>query len=142
MGTVHVAGLGQGQFLLHLGEGTAEIRICASGKGQTGGAFSPTDLVAAALGACLLSVMEGLLTRWGYDSSAFSLKIEKEMADAPRRIAALSVTLMCPFPLEPLQMKKLERAMALCPVKRSLGEDIRIHLVWAHPPGDQNPLPA
>jgi len=137
MDAVHVQGLGQGTFCLGLGDSEAFIRVRAMAQQAVGErVFSPTDLVAAALGSCLFAVMEVLLERWGYNPSDFRLTVKKEMADVPRRIGALTVTVIPPFPLEALEKKKLERAMALCPVKKSLGQDVRVTILWEEPHGD------
>jgi uncharacterized OsmC-like protein len=59
-----------------------------NGKGE---AFSPTDTVAAALGACMMTVMAIAGEKKGWDMSGMHLATQKIMAANPRRIAALRV---------------------------------------------------
>ncbi|GHE50338.1 MULTISPECIES: OsmC family protein [Roseivirga] len=59
-----------------------------NGKGET---FSPTDTVAAALGACMMTVMAIAGEKKGWDMSGMHLATQKIMAANPRRIAALRV---------------------------------------------------
>src|SRR5215475_6285049 len=75
----------------HLQSGT-EIETDAptdnQGKGER---FSPTDLVATALGACMATTM-GIKTREsGVDLSGMKLSVLKIMASDPRRIAGINV---------------------------------------------------
>src|ERR1700719_3756527 len=59
------------------------------GKGQS---FSPTDLVATALGACMLTIMGIVAQRHNLDLRGTRVKVTKEMATAPvRRIGRLPV---------------------------------------------------
>ncbi|TWI75383.1 putative OsmC-like protein [Desulfobotulus alkaliphilus] len=140
MAEIHIRGLGKGEFLLEK-EGMAEalcVRSSASAGKDAG--FSPTDLVAAALGSCLMAVMEAVLERSGCDPCAFSLDVEKEMAESPSRISRLCVRISPPRSLEAVLVKKLERAMGLCPVKRSLAPDVKIVVVWEHPKDSPPPV--
>ena len=59
-------------------------------NGGQGEAFSPTDLVATALGACLTTVMGIVATREGLDLDGTRVRVVKEMTSDPvRRIGAL-----------------------------------------------------
>src|SRR5271165_5581230 len=65
------------------------------GRGE---AFSPTDLVAAALGSCMLTIMGIAAAKHSIDLKGTSVEVGKEMITSPvRRIGSISVTLhMCP----------------------------------------------
>ena len=54
------------------------------GKGEV---FSPTDLVATALGTCMLTVMGIVAQRYGIDMIGTKANVEKVMGKDPRRIA-------------------------------------------------------
>src|SRR3954451_20182390 len=57
------------------------------GKGE---AFSPTDLVATALGTCMATTMGIKAEELGVDLRGMKVSVQKEMSkDAPRRIVAL-----------------------------------------------------
>ncbi len=98
-----------------------------------GSSFSPTDLVAAALGSCMLSIMGIVGQRDGIDLSRLAFRIEKHMQATPRRIASLPIRITMPPRLAAEQRKKLERAALTCPVHRSLLPDIRIETIFEYP---------
>src|SRR5512140_3043505 len=66
-------------------------------NGGKGEAFSPTDLVATALGACLSTVMGLTARRTGIDLDGTRVRVLKEMtADPVRRIGRLTATVVFP----------------------------------------------
>jgi uncharacterized OsmC-like protein len=101
------------------------------GKGET---FSPTDLVATALGACMMTIMGIVAERHAIDLVGMRVETVKEMTQAPpRRIASLRTRLMIPLPPDHPQRSLLEQAALTCPVHKSLHPDIdaAIEFVWA-----------
>lgn len=100
------------------------------GRGES---FSPTDLVATALGTCMLTVMGILARTLGLDIAGTRATVEKEMtSSAPRKIQSLTVKIRVPQAMSPENREKLERAAHTCPVKMSLHPDIQvpIQFVW------------
>ena len=100
------------------------------GRGE---AFSPTDLVGAALASCILTTMAIVAKRDGILFEGAEASVEKEMVVQPtRRIGSLKVVVMAPksVPLE--HREKLERAANHCPVHKSLHPDIAapIEIRW------------
>jgi putative redox protein len=94
------------------------------GRGQS---FSPTDLVATALGSCMLTIMGIAARTQNIDISGATASVEKEMtATPPRRIERLTVKIHVPHSLSPADKEKLERAAHTCPVHKSLHPDIQI----------------
>ena len=94
------------------------------GRGES---FSPTDLVATALGTCMLTIMGLTARRLGVAIEGSTVSVEKEMSKtAPRRIAALTATIHVPGAIAPEVQEKLERAALACPVHQSLHPEIRI----------------
>ena len=101
------------------------------GKGES---FSPTDLVATALGACMMTIMGIVAERHAIDLVGMRVETVKEMTQAPpRRIASLRTRLMIPLPPDHPQRSLLEQAALTCPVHKSLHPDIdaAIEFVWA-----------
>ena len=98
-----------------------------------GSSFSPTDLAAAALGACMLTLVAMVGEREGIDLSGLSFRLEKHMAANPRRIGAIPVTIQMPAGLTADQRKKLENAAMTCPVHKSLSEEVEkpVEFVYA-----------
>jgi putative redox protein len=100
------------------------------GRGER---FSPTDLVATALGTCMLTVMGILARTLNIDIVGSTATVEKEMTtSALRRIARLAVKIHIPHALSDENKQKLERAAHTCPVHKSLHPDIDtpIEFTW------------
>lgn len=94
------------------------------GRGES---FSPTDLVATALGSCMLTIMGILARTLDLDISGATATVAKEMtAKPPRRIERLTVRIHVPHALSAEDQEKLERAAHACPVHKSLHPDIEI----------------
>lgn len=88
------------------------------GKGES---FSPTDLVATAIGTCMLTLMGMAAARRGIVMTGATAHVEKHMvADPLRRIDRLPVVLTLPSLLDPEARQLLERAALTCPVFNSL----------------------
>ncbi len=101
------------------------------GKGES---FSPTDLVATALGSCILTIMGIKAKDKGLDMSGATASVTKVMASNPRRIAQLNVIINMPAnDFSEKDKKILEKAAHGCPVKRSLHPDLEesITFIWA-----------
>lgn len=100
------------------------------GKGE---AFSPTDLVATALGTCMLTIMGIAARAMQIDIRGTKVRVVKEMVVQPvRRIGKLTVTIDVPVKLDEAQRQKLIDAAHTCPVHKSLHPDIQmpIEFVW------------
>jgi len=101
------------------------------GRGE---AFSPTDLVTAALGACMLTIMGIVAERHGIDVRGVTVRLEKHMlADPDRRIGRLPAVITVPGRVSEEHKKLLERAALTCPVHKSLDPRIErpVQFVWA-----------
>jgi uncharacterized OsmC-like protein len=99
-----------------------------NGRGE---AFSPTDLVATALGACMATVMGIVAERKGISLEGMRIEVRKHMSgDAPRRISRLEVDLHMPVPAAHPERKLLESAARGCPVHHSLHPEIEIVFNW------------
>jgi len=101
------------------------------GKGES---FSPTDLVATALGACMMTIMGIVAERHAIDLVGMKAETVKEMsAELPRRISALRTRITLPLPADHPQRQLLEQAAHTCPVHKSLATEIdaAIEFVWA-----------
>ena len=100
------------------------------GRGES---FSPTDLVATALGSCMLTIMGIMARTLNVDITGTTATVEKEMATAPvRRIQALRVRIDVPQKISKEDRVKFERAAHSCPVHKSLHPDVEmpIEFTW------------
>jgi putative redox protein len=96
--------------------------------------FSPTDLVATALGTCILTTMGIVARRHGITIAGAEITVEKKMNATPRRIGALPVQVRMRGTFTPEQRKLLENAAHGCPVHKSLHPDIDASIAF-HWPG-------
>ena len=92
------------------------------GKGE---AFSPTDLVATALGSCMITIMGIVAEREGIILDGTTAEVEKVMATSPRRIGEVKIKIKFIQKLNRDQIDKLERAAKTCPVSGSLSENLK-----------------
>jgi putative redox protein len=92
------------------------------GRGES---FSPTDLVATALGSCMATIMGIVADRHQLDLRGMEIEVVKTMsAEGPRRIAKLSTVIKVPLPPDHPQRVLLENAALTCPVHKSLHPEI------------------
>ena len=101
------------------------------GKGES---FSPSDLVATALGSCMMTIMGIAARDMKLDIKGTKVTVQKEMVSTPlRRIGKLGVQIKVPGKFTDEQKKKLETAALTCPVHKSLHPDVQIpvEFVWA-----------
>ncbi|MDB5231992.1 MAG: OsmC family protein [Chitinophagaceae bacterium] len=94
------------------------------GKGER---FSPTDLVATALGNCMLTVMGIKARDMKLDLNGTRVEITKKMGTEPRRIIGIDATLHFPKELNADEKQRviLERTALTCPVLESLHPEIK-----------------
>lgn len=96
-----------------------------------GSSFSPTDLVAVALGTCMLTIMGIIAQRHNWDLVGTSVKVAKHMVTNPvRRIGKLEVDIAVPTVLTDEQQQMLERGVRTCPVHHSLHPDIECPITF------------
>ena len=92
------------------------------GKGEY---FSPTDLVATALGSCILTIMGIAAKKHQFNIDNTRLEITKIMNDNPRKIGEVVIDFYFPNDnYSEKEIKILEHAVKTCPVALSLHPDI------------------
>ena len=92
-----------------------------NGKGE---AFSPTDLVATALGSCMITIMAISANKYDIDVTGTNASVKKIMGSDPRRISEISIDINMNKNIEEKDRKRLERAALACPVHKSLHPDL------------------
>lgn len=93
------------------------------GKGE---AYSPTDLLAAAYGACILTIMGIAAETHGFNIDGAEVHTDKIMGTNPRRIAELVVEITLPHNnYSPKERKIIELTPKECPVYNSLHPDTK-----------------
>lgn len=94
------------------------------GKGER---FSPTDLVAAALGSCIITTIAIKTEDMGIDLTGTKIEVSKVMYAEPRRIGEIKVGVYFPktLNLDEKQKTIIERIAHTCPVSKSLHPDLK-----------------
>ena len=106
----------------------------ADNHGQ-GASFSPTDLLATALGACIATTMGIVAQRHDVDLTGMRVTVKKDMvADPARRIGRLTTVLHIPRDPGDEHRARLEAAAEHCPVHKSLAPSVEVPVVfrWGH----------
>jgi len=100
-----------------------------NGKGES---FSPTDLVATALGSCMMTIMGISARNHGIDMDGATATINKIMASDPRRISAIEVVITMPANGYSAKDRKILTAAADgCPVGGTIKEGVeQLTIVW------------
>lgn len=98
------------------------------GKGE---AFSPTDLVSAALCSCMMTIMGQVADREGINLEGLTSQVVKIMASNPRKIAEIQITFSHPaLQATEVQKQKLQNAARTCPVALSLAESLKQTVIF------------
>ena len=101
------------------------------GKGE---AFSPTDLLAASLGSCMLTVMGIAARKNNVVMDGTTADVEKEMIIEPiRRIGKITVKIRMAAGIDPAQRSILEHAAHTCPVHKSIHPDVKLEIAIVYP---------
>jgi len=125
-----------GELRVHASHGPSGVEICTDapvdneGRGES---FSPTDMVATALGTCMLTIMGIMARRHGFPIEGTTARVRKIMSsDSPRRIARLETEIVVPMSPEGPHVGMLERAALTCPVHQSLHPEMDkpVHFQW------------
>lgn len=119
---------------LHHGPSGAVLKTAAPVDNQgDGSSFSPTDMVASGLGACMLTLIAIVGERDGLDLRGLKFSGQKHMVGPPRRIEKVDLVITMPPGLTPAQRKKLETAALTCPVRNSLAAEVQTPVRFEYP---------
>lgn len=119
--------------LTHNDSGVKLVTSAPKDNNGDGSSFSPTDLVGASMGSCMMTIMAILAEREGIDLTGMWMDVEKHMAtEGPRRIARLPLNIHLPARLDSEQRQKMERAAMTCPVHKSLHPDVKTEVLFCY----------
>ncbi|MCM2370115.1 OsmC family protein [Aporhodopirellula aestuarii] len=127
---VEINAVYQGELHCEATHGPSGQRISTDAPTDNGGrgeAFSPTDLVATALGTCILTILGLVSARHDVDLNGTKVHVTKEMIQSPvRRIGRLATVVTYPagVDLDEAMRSRLESAARQCPVHQSLHPEI------------------
>ena len=115
----------------HIQSGTQILTDAPLDNNGKGEAFSPTDLVAGALGSCMVTIMGIVAERNGSDLQGLSWEITKIMQSDPRKIKEIVIDFHWAEPVDdPVLIQKLKNAARTCPVALSLDPAIKQTLTF------------
>ncbi len=110
----------------HLQSGNKIITDAPTDNQGKGEAFSPTDLLATALGNCIMTIMGIKARDNGIDIKGTEIEITKIMASDPRRVAEVIVDFYFPKKNYSAEEKSLIESVAgVSPVPLSLHPDLK-----------------
>ena len=114
---------------LHLQSGSAiETDAPTDNKGK-GERFSPTDLIATGLGACMITTMGIKAQTMDIALDGAKVEVTKVMVSEPRRIGKIIAHVTMPaLNLDAKTIEILERVARTCPVERSLHPDVELDI--------------
>jgi uncharacterized OsmC-like protein len=122
---------------VHLQSGATILSDAPKDNQGQGAAFSPTDLVANALGSCMMTIMGIKARDLAIDLEGTTLEVTKVMQSEPRKIGAIHIQIYSAFQPNEKEQVLLERAAYTCPVFLSLHPELEKSIVfyWG-----QNPI--
>lgn len=116
---------------VHLDSGSKIITDAPKDNEGEGKTFSPTDLLCTSLASCILTVMGISAKKHDIDMSGAMISISKEMANNPRRVSKIALSIdMSSQSYSDKEKKILKAAAEGCPVELSLHEDMDLHMDW------------
>jgi putative redox protein len=109
----------------HIKSGTEIMTDAPTDNKGKGELFSPTDLVANALGSCIATIIAQAADTHNFNIDGTDITITKVMISDPRRIGEIIVELNFPHNNYSDKTKKIiENAAKTCPVAKSLHPDL------------------
>ena len=110
----------------HLQSGTKILTDAPTDNQGKGEAFSPTDLLATALGNCIMTSMGIKARDNGIDIKGTEIEVTKIMASDPRRVAEVVVEFTFPKKnYSDEEKKQIESVAGISPVPLSLHPDLK-----------------
>jgi uncharacterized OsmC-like protein len=115
---------------IHLQSGTQILSDAPTDNQGKGEAFSPTDLVANALGSCTVSIMAIKSKDLDLDLVGSTVFVTKIMQAEPRKIDKIIIVLNMSVATTDKNKTILERVAKNCPVLLSLNADIEKEITF------------
>lgn len=115
----------------HIKSGNTYVTDAPPDNNGKGEAFSPTDLVSAALSSCMMTIMGMVAEREQIDLKGLRAEVVKIMTSNPRKIGEIQITFYHPtLQATDVQKQKLKNAALTCPVALSLSDSVKQTIVF------------
>jgi len=116
---------------VHEPSGTTLITAAPKDNMGDGSSFSPTDLLATALGTCMITTMGIFAMKNEIDLQGTTVRVQKIMTATPtRRVAKLPVEITVVKYVAPEFRERLENAAHTCPVAKTLSGETEIPVTF------------
>jgi uncharacterized OsmC-like protein len=115
---------------IHIQSGTEILTDAPTDNHGRGEAFSPTDLLANALGSCMVSIMAIKSKDLHLNLEGSSIEVTKIMQAEPRKIAKIVIVMNMSVAVDQRAKLILERSAMTCPVLLSLHPDIKKEITF------------
>jgi uncharacterized OsmC-like protein len=115
---------------IHIQSGTEILTDAPTDNHGRGEAFSPTDLLANALGSCMVSIMAIKSKDLHLNLEGSSVEVTKIMQAEPRKIAKIVIVMNMSVAVDQRAKLILERSAMTCPVLLSLHPDIKKEITF------------
>ena len=127
MSNIHIELTDNGQcYVTHKESGASTPTSRPPEYGGKGDSFSGTDLLAAALGACMATSLQKIALRENLPIDQFEINVEKKLSEEPKMIGSLDVHVHCKHHISPEQIRKYQATARSCPVYKSLSDNLKI----------------
>ena len=113
----------------HIQSGTIILSDPPVDNNGRGEAFSPTDLLANALGSCMMTIMAIKARDLNIDLTNSTVEVSKFMQTEPRKVSKIGIVMNMNIALDAKNKISLERTAMNCPVLLSLNPDIEKDIV-------------
>lgn len=95
--------------------------------------FSPTDLLATSLAACMMTLMGIASRKLEIELKGTRMEVVKIMAVNPRRVSEIHIRFTFPFKPVEEHRSHLEHTAYHCPVAKSIHPDIKQLIEFVYP---------
>ncbi len=113
----------------HIQSGTIILSDPPVDNNGRGEAFSPTDLLANALGSCMMTIMAIKARDLNVDLIDSTVEVSKFMQSEPRKVSRIGIVMNMNCEVDNKTKIILERTAMSCPVLLSLNPDIEKDIV-------------
>lgn len=111
--------------ITHIQSGNKTITDAPTDNQGKGEHISPTDMVVAALGSCMLTIIGIAARTHGFNIDGTTVESTKIMYSEPRRIGEIEIKFEFPENYEDKFKRIIERSATTCPVYNSLDKNIK-----------------
>ena len=102
---------------------TSDMSVDDGGRGA---GFSPAELLAGCLGACMAMTLQGYCDSNGYTDGDVGVSLTLELADSPKRIGAIAIDVELPNGVPEDRREAIRRLFEACTIKETFNHPPRV----------------